>query len=305
MSAQPTAAAAGTIDVGGDLTVNRLGFGAMRITGRGIWGDPPDPEAARALLRHAVELGVNFLDTAHSYGPETSERLIGEALDLSRDGVVVATKSGQQRPGPDRWEPDGRPETIRRECERSLELLRTDRIDLFQLHRPDPGVPFEESVGALKELRAEGKVRHIGLSNVTVDQLERARGLVEIVSVQNRYSFADRSHEPVLARCEELGIAFLPWRPLEGRSAALDEVAAKHGATSGQVALAWLLARSPVMLPIPGTSSRAHLEENVGAAALHLDDDDLGRLSEPPRTPPWAALARSAAARLRSRVRPS
>lgn len=283
MTVHPTAAAAGELTLGGDLSVNRLGFGAMRITGEGIWGDPPDPDGARALLRRVVELGVNFVDTAHSYGPETSERLLGEALDLSRDGVAVATKSGQQRPAPDRWEPDGRPETIRRECERSLELLRVDRIDLFQLHRPDPEVPFEESVGAFRELREEGKVRHVGLSNVSVEQLDAAREIVEIASVQTKYSLGDRRHEPVLERCEELGIAFLPWYPLDAGKLArpagpLDAVAAKHGAKPGQVALAWLLARSRVMLPIPGTSSREHLEENVAAAGLRLDEDDLAAL---------------------------
>ena len=282
MSSVPTARAAGELALG-DLTLSRLGFGAMRITGPGIWGDPPDQDAARALLHRVVELGVDFIDTAHAYGPETSERLIGEALDVSRDELVVATKSGLQRPGPGRWEPDGRPETIRRECERSLELLRTDRIDLLQLHRPDPNVPFEESVGAFKELQNEGKVRLVGLSNVNVEQLDRARELVEIVSVQNKYSVGDRTNEPVLERCEELGIAFLPWYPLDAGALArpggpLDEVAAKHEATPGQVALAWLLARSPVMLPIPGTSSVGHLEENVAAASLRLDDEDLAAL---------------------------
>jgi pyridoxine 4-dehydrogenase len=282
MASAPTARAAGELTLG-DLTVSRLGFGAMRITGRGIWGDPPDPDAARALLHHVVELDVDFIDTTHAYGPETSERLIGEALDVSSGDVVVATKSGLQRPGANRWEPDGRPETIRGECERSLTLLRTDRIDLLQLHRPDPKVPLEESVGAFKELRDEGKVRHVGLSNVSVDQLERARELVEIVSVQNKYSLGDRTNEPVLERCEELGIAFLPWYPLDAGALArpggpLDEVAARHKATPGQIALAWLLARSPVMLPIPGTSSREHLEENVAAAAIRLDDEDLAAL---------------------------
>jgi aryl-alcohol dehydrogenase-like predicted oxidoreductase len=282
VSSVPTARAAGELALG-DLTLSRLGFGAMRITGPGIWGDPPDQDAARALLHRVVELGVDFIDTAHAYGPETSERLIGEALDVSRDELVVATKSGLQRPGPGRWEPDGRPETIRRECERSLELLRTDRIDLLQLHRPDPNVPFEESVGAFKELQNEGKVRLVGLSNVNVEQLDRARELVEIVSVQNKYSVGDRTNEPVLERCEELGIAFLPWYPLDAGALArpggpLDEVAAKHEATPGQVALAWLLARSPVMLPIPGTSSVGHLEENVAAASLRLDDEDLAAL---------------------------
>jgi aryl-alcohol dehydrogenase-like predicted oxidoreductase len=282
MSTHATAAAAGRIRVG-EFTVNRIGFGAMRITGSGIWGDPPDQDAARALLHRVVELGVDLVDTAHSYGPETSERLIGEALDVSRDDLVVATKSGYRRPGADRWVADGRPETIRADCERSLRLLRVDRIDLFQLHTPDPKVPFEESVGAFKELRDEGKVRHVGLSNVSVSELDRAREIVEIVSVQNRYSLGDRTHEPVLERCEELGIAFLPWYPLDAGKLArpggpLDDVAAKHDATPGQVALAWLLARSPAMVPIPGTSSREHLEENVAAAALRLDAEDLAAL---------------------------
>jgi aryl-alcohol dehydrogenase-like predicted oxidoreductase len=258
-------------------------YGAMRITGAGIWGDPADPDAARALLHRVVELGVDFIDTAHAYGPETSERLIGEALDVRRDDLVVATKSGLQRPGPHRWEPDGRPETIRRECERSLQLLRTDRIDVFQLHRPDPKVPFEESVGGLAALREEGKIRHVGLSNVGVEQLDRAQAIVPIVSVQNRYNVADRHSEAVVDACEEQGIAFFPWWPLAVGGLAepggrLDGIARAHDATPGQVALAWLLARSPVVCAIPGTASLQHLEENMGAAKLELTPEELAAL---------------------------
>jgi pyridoxine 4-dehydrogenase len=279
---QLTAALAGRIELGRERIVNRLGFGAMRITGPGIWGEPRDPDEARRVLRRALELGVEFIDTAHSYGPEVSERLIGEALHPYPDELVVATKSGQRRGGPDAWSPDGRPETIRRDCERSLTLLRRERIDLLQLHRVDPAVPIEESLGAMVALRAEGKVDMIGVSNVTVEQLGRARATTEIVSVQNRYSLGDRESEDVLARCEREGIAFLPWHPLGAglltRARELDEVAAAHGATAAQVAIAWLLQRSPAILPIPGTSSVAHLEENVAAAGLELSGTELDRL---------------------------
>jgi aryl-alcohol dehydrogenase-like predicted oxidoreductase len=274
------AAAAGTVRLG-ESSVNRLGFGAMRITGPGIVGEPADPEEARRVLRRAVELGVELIDTAHAYGPEVSERLIGETLAPYPEGVLVATKSGYTRSGTG-WGADGRPETIRADCERSLELLRVEAIDLFQLHTVDPRVPIEESVGAIAELQAEGKVRLIGVSNVDVAELRRARSVAEIVSVQNRYSLGDRGSEDVLEACEHDGLAFLPWYPLGAgalaRSRNCESVAEARGVTAAQVAIAWLLARSPVMLPIPGTSSVAHLEENVAAAALELTADELARL---------------------------
>lgn len=289
MAAEPTtlpAAAAGTV-VLGDLTVNRMGFGAMRLTGPGIWGDPPDRDGAKAVLRRAVELGVNLVDTADAYGPDVNEELIAEALH-PYDGVVVATKGGLTRPGPGRWQRDCRPELLRESLEGSLRRLRVDRIDLYQLHTVDPTVPLEESVGTLAELQREGKIRHVGLSNVDTRQLATAREIVDVVSVQNRYSVADRHSERVLDACERDGIAFLPWFPLGlGRLAESDgrlaEVAAAKGATSAQVALAWLLRRSPVMAPIPGTSSLEHLEENVAAAQLELTEAeyaDLTRSSE-------------------------
>nr|MDP8944009.1 aldo/keto reductase [Actinomycetota bacterium] len=276
---------AGAYTLGGELTVNRMGFGAMRLTGPGIWGEPPDPEAARGLLRRAVELGVTLIDTADSYGPEVSERLIAEALHPYPDGVVVATKGGLLRPAPGRWVADCRPERLREACELSLRRLRVERIELYQLHTVDRDVPLEESVGALADLRAEGKVRHVGLSNVDVGELERARRTVPVVSVQNRYSLADRKWEPVLAACEREGLGFLPWFPLAKGSLArrggrLDRVAGAHGATPAQVALAWLLQHSPVMLPIPGTASLEHLEENVAAAGLRLGDEELAALAE-------------------------
>lgn len=281
--AELEAAVAGKIELARERSVNRLGFGAMRITGPGIWGEPRDPDEARRVLRRALELGVEFIDTAHSYGPEVSERLIGEALYPYPDELVVATKSGLQRSGPNAWPPDGRPETIRRDSERSLTLLRRERIDLLQLHRVDPSVPLEESLGAMTALRAEGKVDMIGVSNVSVDELERARAVTDIVSVQNRYSLGDRESEDVLAICERDGIAFLPWYPLGAgsltRGSELDRVAAAHGATAAQVAIAWLLQRSPAMLPIPGTSSVTHLEENVAAAGLELSDAEFERLA--------------------------
>jgi pyridoxine 4-dehydrogenase len=284
MSSEISAKAVGIITLGGDLTVNRLGFGAMRITGEGIWGEPPDREAAKQVLRRALELDIDFIDTADSYGPEVSERLIAEALHPYPEGLVIATKGGQLRDGPGQWRPDGRPEHLRAVLEGSLRRLRLERIDLYQLHRPDPKVPLEESVGALIRLRDEGKIRHIGLSNVSEAQLEHALTMTEIVSVQNRYNLSDRASEGVLARCEGLGIAFLPWAPLAvgqlaGAGSALSEVAARHGATPGQLALAWLLARSPEMLPIPGTASVAHLEENVRAAAIRLTPEEVEELA--------------------------
>jgi pyridoxine 4-dehydrogenase len=264
----------------GDLSVGRLGFGGMRITGRGVWGPPEDRAAAVRLLRRAVELGVSFIDTADSYGPGVSEELIAEALAPYRDGLVIATKGGLTRPGPGEWRRDGRPAHLRAACEASLKRLRTDRIDLYQLHSPDPRVPLDDSVGALVQLQREGKIRHIGVSNVDVSELAAARRAATIVSVQNRYNVTDRSSEPVLSACEHDGIAFLPWFPLSAGSdaarvsGAIAEVAARHQATPAQVAIAWLLARTPVMLPIPGTSSLAHLEENLQAAHLQLSAAD-------------------------------
>jgi pyridoxine 4-dehydrogenase len=262
-----------TFVLGGDLEVRRLGFGAMRLCGPRIMGWPADRENALAVLRRAVELGVNLIDTSDAYGPEVNELQIAEALHPYPDGLVIATKGGLVRDQDARWNRDGRPEHLRAACEGSLRRLRLQRIDVYQLHAPDPRVPLEESVGALAELRAEGKVRHVGLSNVSVEELERARAIVPVVSVQNRYSVADRSSENVLEACEREGIGFLPWVPLAagdlargGRKAA--ELAERLGATPAQAALAWLLRRSPVMLPIPGTSSLAHLEENVAAADL-------------------------------------
>ncbi|MDP9342369.1 MAG: aldo/keto reductase [Actinomycetota bacterium] len=281
--ANPAAATAGTLAIGGDLTVNRMGFGAMRLTGPGIWGEPEDREECIRVLRRAVELSVNLIDTADSYGPELSERLLAEALHPYPDDLVIATKGGFLRPGPGRWVQDGRPEHLRAACEGSLRRLRLERIDLYQWHRIDPKVPMEESLGALKELRDEGKVRHLGLSEVSVDELRRAQAVVPIVSVQNRYNLTERGSEDVLEACEREGLAFLPWFPLAvGKLArpggALDEPARRMRATAGQIALAWLLRRSPVMLPIPGTSKVAHLEENVAAAGLSLPDDVMRSL---------------------------
>jgi len=272
-----------TMDVGGDLTVRRLGYGAMRITGPGIWGDPPDHDEAIAVLRRAVDLGVNFIDTADSYGPFVSERLIAEALHPYPDDLVIATKGGLQRTGPGQWPPDGRPQHLRAACDGSLERLRVDQIPLYQFHRPDPQVPFEDSVGMLVGLKNEGKIRHIGLSNVNEQQLDTAMRLTPIVSVQNRYSRADRSSEAMLDRCESESIAFLPWAPIEAgridRDSPTGRVASAHDATPHQVALAWLLARSLFLLPIPGTGSVAHLEENQGAASLRLSPGEVAELS--------------------------
>ncbi len=274
---------AGTLCLGGNLVVNRLGLGAMRVAGDGIWGDPPDPAAARRLLQRAVELGVNFIDTADSYGPGTSERLIAEALHPYPAGVVIATKAGIVRPARERWDRDGRPEHIRQACEASLRRLRLECIDLYQFHAVDPQVPLEDSIGEFARLQAEGKVRHVGVSNFDVDQIERARRLVEVVSVQNRCNVADRSSDPVIEYCEREGIAFLPWSPLtqspndagSPRRRALERVAAARGISFAQASLAWLLTRSPVMLPIPGTSSVDHLEQNVAAAGLRLSASEM------------------------------
>lgn len=276
----------GTFTLGGDLTVNRLGFGAMRITGEGIWGEPKDPEEARRVLRHAVELGVDLIDTADSYGPEVSERLIGETLYPYPPGLVIATKGGLTRSGPNEWHPVGRPEYLRQCVEMSLRRLRLERIDLYQLHRIDPKVPVEETLGVLKDMQAAGKIRHIGLSEVTPAEIVRARKTVEIVSVQNRYNLGDRAHEDTLRYCDEQGLGFIPWFPVAAGKLAqtggpLDEAARRHGATVAQLSLAWLLHRSPVMLPIPGTSSAKHLEENVGAAGVKLSSEE------------WQALERA------------
>lgn len=279
MSSSNNAAAAGQITLGGDLTVNRLGFGAMRITGPGIWGDPPDVSAAVRLLRRAVDLGVTFIDTADAYGPEVSEDLLARALHPYPADLVVATKGGLVRPGPGEWHRNGRPEHLRAACEGSLRRLRLECIDVYQLHAPDPDVPLAESIGELVRLRGEGKIRHIGVSNVTLEQLCQCERLTTIVSVQNRYSLDDRHSESVLAHCTEHGIAFLPWAPLgSGRHAAagqshgaLTRVGERLGVSTGQVAIAWLLHHAPVMLPIPGTASLTHLEENVAAAAVSLD----------------------------------
>lgn len=265
--------------LGGDLSVNRLGFGAMRITGKGIWGWPTDRENALKVLRRAVELGVNLIDTADAYGPETSELLIAEALHPYPTGLVIATKGGLTRPGPGQWVPNGRAEYLKQAVEKSLKRLRLERIDLYQLHRVDPKVPMEESLGALKEMQAAGKIRHVGLSEVAPEQIERARKVLSIVSVQNRYNITDRKWEHTLVYCEKEGLGFMPWSPIGGNRGlnggnALETVAKQHGASVVQVALAWLLQRSPVMLPIPGTSSVAHLEENVAAAKLKLTAAD-------------------------------
>ena len=280
MPTELPAAAAGSMTLGGDLVVRRMGFGAMRITGQGIWGDPPDRAKAHAVLRRAVELGVNLIDTADSYGPEVSEKIIAEALHPYPAGLVIATKGGLTRSGPGQWHRNGRPAHLRKVCEDSLRRLRVGRIDIYQLHAVDPSVPMEESLGELVKLRSEGKIRHIGLSNVSVDQLQRARKLVPIVSVQNRYNLADRASEDVLKVCEHDGLGFLPWYPVGAGDLArpggpLDRAAKAHGVTQAQVALAWLLLHSPVTLPIPGTSSTAHLEENVAAAELTLDNAEM------------------------------
>ena len=286
MSVEPTtkpAAAAGTVALG-DLTVNRMGFGAMRLTGSGVWGDPPDRGGARQVLQRAVELGVNLIDTADAYGPDVNEALIAETLHPYPDGLVIATKGGLTRPGPGRWVRDCRPETLRSSLDGSLRRLRLDRIDLYQLHTVDPAVPLEDSVGTLVELQQEGKIRHIGLSNVDARELATARKVAPIVSVQNRYSVADRYSEGVLELCERDGIAFLPWFPLAlGELATatgrLADVARARGATCAQVALAWLLRRSPVMAPIPGTSSVEHLEEDIAATGVELLDAEFAELS--------------------------
>ncbi|HKQ14484.1 MAG TPA: aldo/keto reductase [Steroidobacteraceae bacterium] len=272
------AAAAGTLTLGGDLRVNRLGFGAMRLTGPGIWGEPQDPQTARRVLHRALELGINFIDTADSYGPDVSERLIAETLHPYPPGLVIATKGGLIRPGRDQWERRGNPTHLRQACEASLKRLRVERIDLYQFHSPDPRVRIEDSVGELVKLQQEGKIRHIGVSNFSVAELERVAGIARIVSVQNRYNISDRRYDDVVAYCEHRKLAFIPWYPLAagehaGRdtgSRELERITKQHSMTTAQAAIAWLLARSPVMLPIPGTSSIAHLEENVAAARVGI-----------------------------------
>lgn len=282
------AATSGEFVIGGDLPVWRLGFGAMRITGKGIWGEPQDHDEAIRVLRRAVELGVNFIDTADSYGPGVSERLIGEALHPYTAGLVIATKAGFDRTGPDQWRMNGRPEHLRKACEGSLQRLKLERIDLYQLHRIDPAYPAEDQLGTLKDLQTQGKIRHIGLSEVTVAQIKHARTIVPIVSVQNRYSLADRAAEDVLEYCERENIGFIPWFPLGAGELAtpggkLARTAEEFKISTSQLALAWLLWRSPVMLPIPGTSRVNHLEENVATAAVRVDDrkmSELGRLAK-------------------------
>jgi pyridoxine 4-dehydrogenase len=279
--ARTTAAQAGQLDVGGDLTVNRLGFGAMRITGPGIIGDPPDPKEAIRVLRRAVELGVNFIDTADSYGPEVSEKLIAEALSPYPDDLVIGTKGGLLRPGRNQWTPDGRPEHLREACEGSLRRLGIETIPLYQFHRPDPNVAIEDSIGAIAELKDEGKIRHVGLCNVTETELHRAQQVTPIVSVQNRYNVSDRSSEAMVDLCEQEQLTFLPWAPIldTERSTRLAEVAEHHDVAKRQVVLAWLLARSPSILPIPGTGSVAHLEENVAAAKVALEPGEVDELN--------------------------
>ena len=274
-----------TFDLAGSRTINRMGFGAMRITGSGIWGEPDDEVEARAVLERAIELGVNFIDTANSYGPYVSERLIGETLRPYPDDLVVATKGGLERSGPGRWQADCRPEALKEACEGSLQRLGLETIELYQLHTVDRKVPYEESVGALKELQAEGKILHVGLSNVNRDQLSRAQSIVDVVTVQNNYSVGRRDSEDVLDVCEQQGIAFIPWYPIASGGlakpvGALDAIAREHNATPAQVSLAWLLHRSPAMIPIPGTSSVAHLEENTAARDLELTDDYLKRIED-------------------------
>ena len=272
-----------TFTIGDDLEVRRLGFGAMRITGDGIWGPPDDPEAAKRLLRRVVESGVDLIDTADSYGPEVSENLIAEALHPYPDGLVIATKGGLRRTGPGEWPVDARPERLRDCCEASLRRLKLDRIDLYQLHAPDEGELLQESVGALKELQDEGKIRHVGVSNVSVDELARAREVVEVVTVQNRFNFEERDSEDVLDACQQANIGFIPWFPLSRgrvveRAEPLGRIARQHDATPAQIALAWLLARSPVMLPIPGTSSIEHFEENLAAADIDLSPEAVAEI---------------------------
>ena len=285
MTDTTTVSSAGTFTLGGDLTVTRLGFGSMQLTGDGVWGYPKDIDGAKAVLKRAVELGVDFIDTADSYGPYVAEELIQEALHPYKDGLVIATKAGLARTGPNLWPPVGRPEYLRQECEMSLRRLKLDTIDLFQLHRIDEKVPLADQVGEFKKLQDEGKIRHIGLSEVSVDQVKEAQEIATIVSVQNLYNLATRDAEPLLDYATENGIGFIPWYPLATGELAkkggkLDQLAEKHGASPSQLALAWLLKRSPVMLPIPGTKSVDHLEDNLKAASLELSDDEVRELEQ-------------------------
>jgi pyridoxine 4-dehydrogenase len=283
-----TAAAGGTIDIGGDTTVNRLGFGAMRITGEGVWGPPQDEAAAKAVLRRTAELDVNFIDTADAYGPEVSERLIAEALSPYPDDLVIATKGGLTRSGPNQWERDGRPEHLRAACEGSLSRLRLDQIPLYQLHAPDPKVPIEESVGTLAELKDEGKIRHVGLSNVSEDEYRRAAAVTPIVSIQNRYNASDRTSESIVDLCEIEDMAFLPWAPIQGGDdhPLVREIADRYRLRARQVMLAWLLWRSPAILPIPGTGKVEHLEQNIAVAGARIDPHDLSALLKLGEQPP-------------------
>jgi pyridoxine 4-dehydrogenase len=280
MSDKPSAAAAGTISIGGDLTVNRMGYGAMRITGKGVWGQPPDRDQAKAALREAVELGVNFIDTADAYGPDVSEELIADTLHPYADDLVIATKGGLIRPGPGRWEPDGRPAHLREACEGSLRRLKLDQIPLYQFHRPDPKVPITESIGALVELRNEGKIRHIGVSNVSEQQLREMQKLTPVVSVQNRYNLSDRSSESMVDLCDSEDIVFLPWAPIQEADSLppVLNAARQHNVSTRQVALAWLLGRSAQILPIPGSGSADHVAQNVAAASLQLSNDEANAI---------------------------
>jgi pyridoxine 4-dehydrogenase len=281
----PNATSAGTVSIGKDLTVNRLGFGAMRLTGEGIWGDPKDPEECKRVLRRLLDLNVNFIDTADAYGPYVSETLIAEALHPYPKGLVIATKGGLTRQGPNQWLPVGRAEYLRQCVEMSLRRLKVDRIDLYQLHRIDPRVPVEESLGELRKMQEEGKIHHIGVSETSVAEIEQARKIVPIVSVQNKYNITDRAHEDVVDYCEKNNLVFIPWFPLAAGSltrpgGVLDNLAKAHNATTSQIAIAWLLRRSPMMLPIPGTSKVKHLEENVASAELKLSDSEWKSLEE-------------------------
>jgi pyridoxine 4-dehydrogenase len=282
MGGQQKASAAGTIDIGGDLTVNRLGYGAMRITGRGIWKEPPDREQAKAALRRAIELDVNFIDTADSYGPDVSEVLIAETLYPYPDDLVIATKGGLLRPGPGRWEPDGRPEHLRQACEGSLKRLRLEQIPLYQFHRPDPKVPIADSIGALAQLKDEGKIRHIGVSNFSPAQIHDAELITPVVSVQNRYNASDRSSETVVDLCEQEQLTFIPWAPIQDHDTVIPvrAAASRLGVSPRQVVLAWLLARSPQILPIPGSGSPGHVEDNIAAASLELTPDEVQAIND-------------------------
>jgi aryl-alcohol dehydrogenase-like predicted oxidoreductase len=282
MASKTTAAAAGTIDIGGDLTVNRLGYGAMRITGPGVWGEPPDREQAKAALRRARELEVNFIDTADSYGPDVSEILIAETLYPYPEDLVIATKGGFLRSGPGHWNRDGRPEHLREACEGSLRRLRLEQIPLYQFHTPDPQVPLADSLGALAELKAEGKIRHVGVSNFSPEQVDEAQRIVPVVSVQNRYNVNDRSSEPVLDLCTQESLAFLPWAPIQEteKIAGVLTAAKRLGVSERQVALAWLLARSPQVLPIPGSGSAEHVTDNIAAAGLELTGDEFNAITD-------------------------